>query len=444
VEKNNGEDLVKIKKHEKKEKPKKDVKIKSLFKKAGSKDKPKRLNSTPRANGVKLDFTNEAPRVNRYYMALSKKFSLAKVVSAFLLCVFLLFMLVFYRKSITYDNLMYLVRDLDMDVAVSMGAYNDISYEQSFNLDFSLFRQRIAVCSNTGFYLYSRAGSMDLRFDENLTDPRVESGDRYALVYDAGGRSYSLYTSVTRVRHSESKFDIALGAVSDSGAYALLTKNDESRYLITVFDRDFVERGRYYKDKLVMDMAIDKKGEYIAAVSADVGTSAVSMQVMLSRIGTEKSTQLEYEGMMPLCVRYTESGKLFVLCDCALLVFEGEKEVARVDFGGMVPGYFALNGDIAAVSFAENVTGTENILKVFDTEGSELYNIKISGKIVGVETDGSDAVYCVCETRAVKLSLGDGETKSEKISVKPIDFVPVPGSLILCSPTGTHSLFFKD
>ena len=119
------DELIKIKTREKKEKVKKE---KPKKEKAPKKEKRQKIRNIPRANGVKLDFKKEEPTVNRYYMAVSKRYRVARYLTVVLLVVYLLVMLLFYRENITYANFVYLARDLDSDTQLSIGEYSDITY----------------------------------------------------------------------------------------------------------------------------------------------------------------------------------------------------------------------------------------------------------------------------------------------------------------------------
>ncbi len=439
------DELIKIKKCDIKDKPKKEKikKEKPKREKREKKSAPK-VNSVPRAKGVHLDFTNEAPEVNRYWLAVSKRYRVARYVSMVALVAFLLVMLLFYRDNITYANLVYLARDLDSDTQVSVGVYSDITYDRSFSYDFGMFRQRIAVAGPKGFALYSQTGGKDLSADDIWADPRLEVGEKYALVYDAGEKSYSVFTTIARVLSAESEFEIEDACVSDSGYYALLTRSKESRYLVSVYNDSFRMVTEYYKDKLVMDMAIDAEGENIAMASATVDGASVTGELMIGKIGSEDTVSFELSGMMPLAVEYTDDGSIMLLCDTALLVFDGEKEKARVPFEGLTPGAFALEGDILAVSFPTNATLSQNALKVFDTEGNVEYNVEINNKVTKVSTDGKEAVYAVGEGWATCLSLESGKTVVEAADAQAVDALSPPGSLIVCTPEGTTSCFTES
>jgi len=400
------------------------------------------VKTAPRARGVRLDFsTNEEEKYSPYYLAVSRRYRVARYVSILLLAVFLLVMLVFYRENITYANLMYLARDLNSDTKVNLGVYSDLSYTERIAYDFGFYRQRLAVATNTGFTLYSRSGSADLETSEVMKAPRLETGEKYALVYDAGSTSYSVFTTVARVLYANAEFEIEDAAICDEGTYALLTKSDDSRSLITVYNKDFSSVMKYHKDNFVMDIALDKEGEHIAVVSCNFPDSEISCEIMLGKVATEESVYMEYDGLLPVACRYTEDGKLVVVCDAAILIFDGEREIKRIDFGGVQPGSFDIEKNIIAVSFPDNVLGNENNVKIFDSEGKELYNVKISEKITTLVTDGEESVYTVGETSACRISLENGKSTSTPVTDRPIGAVAVPGSLVVFSPEKSKTYF---
>ncbi|MBQ3527446.1 MAG: hypothetical protein IJA52_02705 [Clostridia bacterium] len=436
-ERKHDDELIKIKKRDIKEKPKKEKVKKEKIKK----ERPARVKSAPRARGVKLDFTEEAPEINRYWLAISKRYRAAKYISIVLLCTFLLSMMIFQRENITYANLVYLARDLDSDVEMNVGVYASIPYERSMSYAFEMFRGRVGVAGTQGFSLYSQSGSQELATKDLYASPRIEAGEKYALVWGAGERDYSVYTTIARVLTAESEFDIEDGCVSDSGSYALLTKSKESRFMINVYNESFKTVTTYYKDKLVMDIALDATGEHLAVASADVAGASVTGELMIGKVGSEERVSFDFDGMMPLAVEYTDDGSLVMLCDSGLVIFEGEKEKARVSFEGMTPGAFSIEGDIIAISFPTNATLSQNALKVFDTAGKAEYNIMINTKVTNVTTDGTAAVYAVGEGWATRLSLSDGKTLTGAVDTQVVGVLSPAGNLIVCTPDGTKTYF---
>ncbi|MBR6677062.1 MAG: hypothetical protein IKL24_07010 [Clostridia bacterium] len=397
---------------------------------------------TVRTNGVKLDFSaNEEAQYSRYYLAVSRRYRLARYMCVLLLVAFLIVMLVFFRENITYANLMYLARDLDSDAKVNVGVYNDISYTERLAYDFGFYRQRLAVATNTGFTLYSKTGSADLETSDVMQSPRLETGEKYALVYDVGAKNYSVFTTVARVLYTEAPAEILDAAVSDSGSYALLTSSDEAKALVTVYNKDFAEVTKYYKDKFVIDIALDNEGTHVATAAVEVGASELCGEISVVEIGVKEAQNVTLPGMMPLQTEYTEDGRLVVLCDTGLVILDGAKEIARVSYDGRVPRAYCIEKNIVALAFADNVIGSENTVFVYDTSGKELYDIKINGGVDMLATDGEESIYTVSDMAAFEISLENGKQKRATVKDRPIGAVAVPGSLVVFSTEGTRSYF---
>lgn len=397
-----------------------------------------------RSSHVSIELDERQPEVNGYYIAIADRYRWARLLSVILLVAFLLVMLLFYRENITYSNLMYLIRDLDTGMVSTVGKYADISYERQYAPSFALFRDRIAVAGAAGFRLYNASGSKELDYESAYSDPRLVVGNKYALFYDAAGKSYSIYTTIARVLNGQAEAVIEDAAVADDGTHALLTGSDESKYLITVYSPDFKPLARYYKDKYVVDMALDPKGEHMAVVSAGAAGAGAYCEIMFCKIGSEETASVELEATMPLAVRYADNGRLVVVCDNKILFYDGEKQCGSYDIAGAVPVSFDLDGDFFVLAVSKNAVGSENEIILFDTDGNIIYNNIINEKIRMVAADGDRAVYVLCEDKAIQLSLSGGDPREENLKGEALDILPAGGGAVVCESSGTYSLFFGE
>ncbi len=405
-------------------------------------DPTKRKKRRPPHVAIKLD--ERQPAVNGYYIAIADRYRWARLLSVILLVAFLLIMLLFYRENITYGNLMYLIRDLDAGVVSAVGRYADISYERQYAPSFALFRDRIAVAGAAGFRLYNASGSKELDYESVYGDPRLTVGKKYALLYDADGKSYSIYTTIARVLSGQAEAVIEDAAVADDGTHALLTSSDESKYLITVYSPDFKPRVKYYKDKYVVDMALDPQGDHMAVVSAGAAGAGAYCEIMFCKVGSEETASVRLEGTMPLAVRYMDNGRLVVVCDNKILFYDGEKQCGRYDLTGAMPAAFDANGDFFALAVSKNAVGSENEIILFDTDGNIIYNNIINEKIRTVAADGDRAVYVLCEDKAVQYLLSGEEPREERLRGEALELLPARGGAVICESSGTYSLFFGE
>lgn len=399
---------------------------------AGQRRRPPRVS-------VALD--EAQPAVNRYYIAIADRYRWARLLSVIALVLFLLIMLLFYRENITYGNLMYLIRDLDVGTVSAVGRYADLSFERQYAPSFALFRDRIAVGGASGFRLYNASGARELDYESAYGDPRLVTGDKYALFYDAAGKSYSIYTAIARVLSGEEEEIIQDAAISDEGTYALLTESDTARYEITVYSSDFKPVAKYYKDRYVVDMALDSDGEQMTVVSAGVSGAGALCEVMFCKIGSEETSVVELEDTMPLAVRYGDDGKWVVVCDNKVVFYDGGEECGRYDIEGGTPAAFDLNGTYFALATAKNAAASENEIILFDTEGNIIYNNRISEKVEKIAADKDRAVYVLCTDKAVQYPLSGEAPKEEALQGEALDILPAAGGAIVCEADGTYSLF---
>lgn len=397
-----------------------------------------------RSAHISIALDDEAPAVNSYYIAIADRYRWAKLLSVILLVAFLLIMLLFYRKNITYGNLMYLIRDLDTGVVSAVGKYADISYERQYAPSFALFRDRIAVAGASGFRLYNASGSKELDYESAYGDPRLVTGNKYALLYDAAGKSYSMYTTIARVLNSEADRVIEDAAVADDGTYALLTGSDESKYLITVYSPDFKPVVKYYKDKYVIDIALDSKGEHMAVLSAGAAGAGASCEIMFCTVGSEKTVSAELQNTMPLFAGYTDNGKLAVVCDNKVLFYDGDTLCGQYDIAGAVPVGFDLSGDYLALAVSKNAVGSENDIILFDTDGNIIYNNTINEKVRMIAADGNRSVYVLYEDKVQQYAVSGGEPATETLRGEALDILPASGGAVICETGGTYSLFFGE
>ena len=392
-------------------------------------------------NAVRVDFGEAEQPYNRYYAAVAGRYRFARYACIILLVAFLLSMLIFYRDSITYSNLMYLIRDLDSDTPVTVGVYADITYDGMYSPSFGMFRGRVAVASKNGLTLYSASGSTELEDSSSFSKPRLDTGDKYALVYDTDGTGYCLYTTVTRVFSGKTDEKIEDGCVSRDGHYALMTRSEDAKLAVTVYDSDFRSLTKYYKDKYVLDIALEAEGREIAIVSADASASGISCEVMLGKVGTEESTVITLDGLMPVSAGYADDGTLLLLCDGALVGISDGKTAWQKELSGAAPVCFDMSGNRFALCCAKNAVGSENEVFVFDTAGNILYNNTLMRKVSYFITDGADTVYAVGDGSAEKITLSDSKSETAQIGQRVIGVLCPPGNLIICTSEGTTSYF---
>jgi len=388
---------------------------------------------------VKIDYKDM--EVSEYYLAASKRYRFAKFLSFALLVAFLAVNLLFFRSNITYNNLMYLLRDLDAGGVSVSTEFASVTYNEESGAVFDIFKGRLAYASQEGFRLYNSTGARELDESRYMQNPAVVSGNKYAVVYDVGGHAYSVFTTMACVLEGTSEDIVENVCVSDNGSFAVLTRSHEAKYLVSVYKENFRLHTKYYKDKYVVDMALDEKGKELAIVSADVSVSGISCEVMLCKVGTEETLSVNVENAMPLAVSYMENGSLLVLCDTKLVKVADGKVESQYSFDGGDITQFHFAEDSVAVVCSDNAVSSENQVFLMDSDGQLVFNKKIKGKVNSVCCD-ADAAYVLCDDYICRIST-DGSEKSVACDASVEEIVVVYGTLLKCEKLGTGTVSFE-
>ena len=237
---------------------------------------------------IKIDVEQKREH-NEYYAKVSNRYRTLKFFALGALVLYLVGMIVLHRSQITYENLVYLMKDLDTDVDATGTVFREIKYDESTKLSGEMFKGYFAAATTGSFTLFNTTGSAEREYQISMENPKVLTGEKYVMVYDVGGNSYSLYTSIVNVLTKQTGQVLQGAALSDSGSYALICRARENRYVIDFYDENFKEISRIYKDKYVMDAALSSDGAHYAIASCEVAGSDLTCEVMSGRCDSEES-----------------------------------------------------------------------------------------------------------------------------------------------------------
>lgn len=379
---------------------------------------------------------------NRYYMHISSRFCAAKWITLLLFTVYLAGMLVAGRSSITHENFLYLMRDFNISSSAS-GAYASVVYEEQQNMSFSVFKNTLAVAGSSGVRLYDAAGNSVFRDSVSYKTPVLLTGDKYMLLYDEGGREYSLLTTLARVSGGTMEGDILCASISDGGQYAIVSRSSESKYVIDVFNASFKNIERIYRDSYVTGIALDEGGENIAILSSRSDDWTLKSEISFLRIGSDDARTVSLGERLPLYCRYMIGGNLAVVCDSSFMIVSSEGNVlADVSLSPMTLSMFDVSDRLAAVVCSENVLGNTNRILVYNFDGVSVMDTAVDKRVSSVTaSDVHDGVY---------ISYGSTVEYITKADARSVQFVgslvqvcEVEGRAVLCFPGGASSADFN-
>lgn len=384
--------------------------------------------------------TGRENTANEYYKKVSKRYRLLKFITLFVLIIYTGVMLGMYHSEITYDNLMYLIKDLDTDVSSSTQEFADISFDETSRLSLALYHDRLALCSSESFRLYNTAGASEMEYAHSMESPAVTSGDKYVMAYDIGGNTYSIYTTIARVLTKQTDYPIQDAAMSKVGEYAVVSRARENRYVVSFYDRNFREISKVYKDKYVMTTALSDDGKNYCIASCEVVRSDFACDVMFGNVRSENSSSVTVEGALPLKSGFFSDGTFVVICDTAVLFFDNEGSlVSTYKLSGITLSQADIAYDRVLIIGKENIVGDTSVVTVLAKDASPVLRTVTNGKMNAAalgEKHVFEAVSGSCE----RISF-DGAREGVDCPLNVISLVPTGSSVMICTSDGCTCAF---
>ncbi len=353
-------------------------------------------------------------RKNRYYEKVSDRYRTVGVLMILCLAIFGGVLLLKFGEYITYDNFVYLMRDFN-SVTDSASDYTEVSYQAQDSDVYIPFRDGFAAVGNNRVIVFDVGGTPLLTDDVSLSYPAAAASEKYLLVYDIGGTTYSLYNSITRVIKYETDMPIVSASVADDGSYIIVTEGKESKYLVKLYNSAFKLKMTVRKDKYVTDAAISRDGECFAVSSVYEDGAKFMGEVAFYKKGADSEiSAYNYNTSMPVTAASHADGGFTVLFDDAVRFYTAKGESAgECALTGEKVTYFETRSEGSILVCESNSIGTENRVYVFDGDGKVSFDRTVKERVYGACMSVSDkdvAAYLMTAESIISLS-HEGEGK---------------------------------
>ena len=353
--------------------------------------------------------------INPYYAKVSSLYSTVRYLIFFVLILLVTLTSIRNPDSITYDNFMFLVKDFTSVIETGFGHFESFTYNPNANLSLSAFRNNMAQASSSGLRIYSGSGRLIFEDKTKFGSPHVKVSDRYLLLYDFEGRTFSLYNSFARIYSENLEYDIVGGDVSNSGMFALVSKTKEYNSAVLLYGKNCKLKNRYLLEERVIDVSINDAGDRICIVAFSAENSAFVTKIMISKPGESAAlAELKLNDVFPLACEFTHDGRLVVFCDKAIYFYDAK---------GNLIGNYTVTDEIeaakitkygAAISSSKNAVTTESTVTVLGTDGNILYSGSSEGRTLDIfYEDGY--LFILSDDYVSRTEVANGKTVKKEI-----------------------------
>ncbi len=262
----------------------------------------------------------------------------------------------------------------------------------------------LAIADDSHFFVYGEDGKPIFETQHTFANPVITVGNKKALLYDLGGKSFGLYSKYKNIYSKTTDDPILIARVGGNDTAAVVTKSDKYPSALMVYDSAGNNIFNYRSAARIIDVTfnLDSSGCYITTIGVSEG-------LIVSKILYYKFDHIDRDGLdNPIPVWETEELDTLALSvrlfgEDKIAVF-GDTMFAFYDInGGYIGGYdykrelvdYSLDGNVAAMVFsnderrcsvlvsADCVTGTISE-KTLDRVA---LNLQVNGDVIYMQTE---------------------------------------------------------
>ena len=386
-----------------------------------------------------IDFA--APSIP-YYTGLANRFALARMLLYVVLFVFLIVTIIFNTKLITYQNLYYLVKDINAASLTAETPSDYIGYPVStIEPAFALYRNGLVVVGGEEVTALSASGKQTLSDRVSYAVPSVRSSDAYFITFGRGESSFRVYNAFVRVYAEETAYPIYDACIADGGNFAIATRAREYKSEVTMYDRDMQKISSYRTNRYVTGISLSPNGERLVAVSVGMENGAAYSNIQVIKVG---KTEAEADVLVPDTVLYRciflTSDRFVAIGDTGAWIYDTSGRcVEGLDVGGEQVTLGTADAQNERVAFLVRDSGnfSENNLKIFDKSGKLVHTIPVRLDTEALELSWQDRVaYLRTSEEVVKISVENGRIERLNIPANAYAIeILKDGSMLVCTPS---------
>ena len=377
-----------------------------------------------------------------YFASISAFYKVIERILWVLLILFLVFSLLTNYKEITFNNFFYLLKDFSSAVDSETSNYQILSYDSDKRQKFALFRGGIVSASPSSVSVFTTSGRRSLRNNNDYYSPNLVACDKYVLVYDSASSSFSVYNSFSKVYNQTLEDPITDAVFAEDGSFAVATRQADIKTVIHLYGKNIKERGYVPQNDYVFDISLSSSEGRLATIASDVGNGTGETIVTVYDVGSastaKKLFELSIEGEFPLSCAYLENGKLAVVTNGSIRIFDKDfKQTKNESFYEATVSAFNVseNGAVAVVS-----SGSVKTVYAFNAKGTLVYNRPIGENVTKADIVG-DYLFLQTASGVIRINT-DSKTRQFLSSSKGSMLVYSEDTAIVCGEAKAEYLVF--
>lgn len=316
--------------------------------------------------------------------------------------------------------------------------YFPLSIEGGASYQLKQLDNSVAIVDDSHFFVHNSDGKLIYSEQHTFANPVITVGNKKALLYDLGGKSFGLYSKYKNIYGKNTDDPILLARLGSNDTAAVVTKSDKYPSILMVYDATGKNIFNYRSVSRIIDVTFNPEntGCYITTIGVSGG-------FITSKMFYYRFDKIDYdESGSPVPVWETENLETLALSvrlygDNDIIIF-GDTVCAYYDRNGNFIGSYeykrqlvdySSDGNIAALLFRNDerrssevvtIDGLNNTVKEISLD-YEVLNLQVSGNTVYMQNkNGIESI----------TALGD-KISSVELNTDYDDFCRIDGYVYL-------------
>ena len=261
----------------------------------------------------------------------------------------------------------------------------------------------IVLVDDSHLFVHNEDGKLVYSEQHTYAKPLITTGNKKVLLYDLGGKSFSLYSKYKNIYSKTTDDPILLARLGSDDKAAVVTKNDKYPSVLMVYDANGKNIFNYRSVSRIIDITFnsDNSGCYITTIGVSGG-------FMVSKMLYYRFDHIDYDEQgNPYPVWETDNLETLALSvrlwgDNSIIMF-GDTMCAYYDTSGnFISSYeyerslagYSSDGKIAAMIFSNDERRSSELVTINSETGEiiqksldyEVLNLQVSGDTVYMQT----------------------------------------------------------
>ncbi len=337
----------------------------------------------------------------------AKRAHFVSFIAIALCIVFLFSMLIIFGKDIGPMNMYYFFREVRLMGQIGEGERAQISYSQpTRNQSFAEFKSGFIVASDREVQAFNKAGYETLIEQMSYSNPIVVSSSSTFLVYDLGGRGFTLYNSFEDIYLENREYPISAADMSDDGKFAVVGKSEKYNTEITFYDEDGKREFSYMRSDYAIDCEYSESGKHLALLTLDAsgGDYIYTLTILNTKSGEVVSSVTEI-GNLPYSCHYMSGDRIAVMCEDYIFTYNNKGEtVGEYQYPSGTLCLTAVNERYVVLLFADDRVNMKNTLYIINSRGKVVMQQTVEGEFSDMAAS-SKYVYLAADKGVYRLDI---------------------------------------